>query len=65
MAILVDDLQVAVKRFTDLGVKFKKRPEEGSMRHIAFILDPGQCCASATQLPSVHHTRCSPLCFSV
>ena len=27
-------------RFTQLGVRFKKRPEEGSMRHIAFVLDP-------------------------
>lgn len=23
-----------------MGVKFKKRPEDGKMRHIAFILDP-------------------------
>ena len=27
-------------RFTTLGVRFKKRPEDGQMRNIAFILDP-------------------------
>ncbi|ORY33455.1 putative lactoylglutathione lyase [Naematelia encephala] len=40
IAITVDDLQAACKRFDDLGVKFKKRPEEGRMKHIAFIYDP-------------------------
>lgn len=40
LCIYVDSLQKSVDRFTSLGVKFKKRPEEGSMRHIAFILDP-------------------------
>ena len=38
--IYVDDLQKSVDRFTSLGIQFKKRPEEGSMRHIAFIYDP-------------------------
>lgn len=28
----VDNLDAAVKRFDDLGVKFKKRPEDGRMR---------------------------------
>ena len=40
ICILTDDLHTAVKRFDELGVRFKKRPEDGSMRHIAFILDP-------------------------
>lgn len=40
LCIYVDSLEAACKRFTDLGVPFKKRPEEGTMRHIAFILDP-------------------------
>ncbi|WWC64608.1 lactoylglutathione lyase [Kwoniella dejecticola CBS 10117] len=40
IAITVDNLEAAVKRFDELGVKFKKRPEEGKMRHIAFIYDP-------------------------
>ncbi|WVQ74252.1 lactoylglutathione lyase [Cryptococcus sp. DSM 104548] len=40
ICVTVDDLEAACKRFDDLGVKFKKRPEEGKMRHIAFILDP-------------------------
>lgn len=42
LCIYVDDLQQACDRFTSLGVSFKKRPEEGSMRHIAFLLDPDQ-----------------------
>jgi hypothetical protein len=33
----VDDLDKACKRFSDLGVKFKKRPEDGKMRNIAFL----------------------------
>jgi len=40
ICIYVDDLQKSVDRFTSLGIQFKKRPEEGSMRHIAFIYDP-------------------------
>ena len=40
VCMLVDDLQRAVDRFTSLGVKFTKRPEDGKMRHIAFINDP-------------------------
>ncbi|WVQ84480.1 lactoylglutathione lyase [Cryptococcus sp. DSM 104549] len=40
IAVTVDNLEAACKRFDELGVKFKKRPEEGRMRHIAFIYDP-------------------------
>jgi len=40
ICVTVDDLQAACKRFTELGVEFKKRPEDGKMKHIAFILDP-------------------------
>ncbi|OXG13977.1 lactoylglutathione lyase [Cryptococcus neoformans Tu401-1] len=40
ICITVDNLEAACKRFDELGVKFKKRPEEGRMRHIAFIYDP-------------------------
>lgn len=32
IAVTVDNLDAAVKRFDELGVKFKKRPEEGRMR---------------------------------
>ena len=32
ICISVDDLQAACKRFDDLGVKYKKRPEEGRMK---------------------------------
>lgn len=34
----VDNLEAAVKRFDEEGVKFKKRPEEGKMR---VSLNPG------------------------
>ncbi|KAH8922417.1 glyoxalase I [Atractiella rhizophila] len=40
IAIGVDDVQKASDRLEALGVKFKKRPQDGKMKHIAFILDP-------------------------
>ncbi|PWN96600.1 glyoxalase I [Tilletiopsis washingtonensis] len=40
LAIAVDDVAEAEKRFDSLGVNFKKRTTDGKMRHIAFILDP-------------------------
>ncbi|KAH7872755.1 Glyoxalase/Bleomycin resistance protein/Dihydroxybiphenyl dioxygenase [Lentinula edodes] len=40
IAITVDDVEEACARFEKLGVQFKKRPQDGKMRHIAFILDP-------------------------
>ncbi|KAH7334368.1 Glyoxalase/Bleomycin resistance protein/Dihydroxybiphenyl dioxygenase [Rhizoctonia solani] len=40
IAIAVDDVEKACERFEKLGVNFKKRPSDGKMRHIAFILDP-------------------------
>ncbi|KII92513.1 hypothetical protein PLICRDRAFT_474648 [Plicaturopsis crispa FD-325 SS-3] len=40
IAITVDDVEKACERFETLGVQFKKRPSDGKMRHIAFILDP-------------------------
>ncbi|KAG8729935.1 Lactoylglutathione lyase [Ceratobasidium sp. 428] len=40
LAIAVDDVEKACERFETLGVNFKKRPSDGKMRHIAFILDP-------------------------
>lgn len=35
IAVSVDDVQKSCDRFTELGVEFKKRPEEGKMRNIA------------------------------
>jgi lactoylglutathione lyase len=32
ICVAVDNLEAAVKRFDEQGVKFKKRPEEGKMR---------------------------------
>jgi len=40
IAIVVDDLDKACARFEQLGVVFKKRPSDGTMKTIAFILDP-------------------------
>jgi len=40
ICIAVDDLEAACERFESLGVTFKKRPHEGSMHNIAFLLDP-------------------------
>ncbi|MFK7159747.1 lactoylglutathione lyase [Marinospirillum sp. MEB164] len=36
----VPDLDAACARFTELGVAFVKRPEDGKMNDIAFIRDP-------------------------
>jgi len=40
IAITVEDVEKACERFEKLGVAFKKRPSDGKMRNIAFILDP-------------------------
>ena len=40
IAIAVDDVQAACDRFEEMNVTFKKKPSEGSMKYIAFILDP-------------------------
>lgn len=40
IAITVDDIEKACERFEKLGVAFKKKPSDGKMRDIAFILDP-------------------------
>ncbi|MEW4449260.1 lactoylglutathione lyase [Qipengyuania sp. JC766] len=40
IALDLPDLEEAVAHFDRLGVEFQKRPEDGKMRHIAFIKDP-------------------------
>jgi lactoylglutathione lyase len=40
IAISVDDVQACCDRFEQMDVNFKKKPSEGSMKNIAFILDP-------------------------
>ncbi|KAF9010807.1 glyoxalase I [Cyathus striatus] len=40
IAITVHNVDEACARFEKLNVNFKKRPTDGSMRDIAFILDP-------------------------
>ncbi len=36
------DVYAACKRFEDLGVEFRKKPDDGNMKGLAFILDPGE-----------------------
>jgi lactoylglutathione lyase len=40
IGLSVPDVEVACSRFESLGVEFVKRPEEGSMKGLAFIKDP-------------------------
>lgn len=40
IGISVPDVYAACKRFEDLGVEFVKRPDDGSMKGLAFIKDP-------------------------
>ncbi|KAH9859152.1 glyoxalase I [Lenzites betulinus] len=40
IAITVDDVDAACARFEQLGVRFQKRLTDGTMKNIAFILDP-------------------------
>ncbi|MCH7506500.1 MAG: lactoylglutathione lyase [Proteobacteria bacterium] len=40
IGLSVPDVYAACERFTDLGVEFVKRPDEGSMKGLAFIKDP-------------------------
>lgn len=40
IAFNTDDVDAVCQDLERNGVRFKKRPEEGRMRHIAFVLDP-------------------------
>jgi lactoylglutathione lyase len=40
VGFLVDDLEAACAEFDAAGVQFKKRPEEGGMRGLAFVYSP-------------------------
>jgi lactoylglutathione lyase len=40
IAISVDNVDEACERLDKLGVPFKKKPNDGKMKGIAFILDP-------------------------
>lgn len=40
LGISVPDVTAACDRFESLGVPFKKRPQDGKMKDIAFITDP-------------------------
>jgi lactoylglutathione lyase len=40
IGFLVDDLDSACQYLEDQGVSFKKKPQEGTMRGLAFAYDP-------------------------
>lgn len=40
VAIVVDDVEAACRRFDECGVSWKKRLTDGRMREIAFLFDP-------------------------
>jgi len=40
ICINVPDLDAACERFEELGVRFAKKPNEGGLKGLAFILDP-------------------------
>ena len=40
IGVSVPDVRAACERFESLGVEFVKRPDEGSMKGLAFIRDP-------------------------
>jgi len=40
IGITVPDVDIACKRFEDLGVEFVKKPNDGKMKGLAFIKDP-------------------------
>jgi len=40
IGFLVDDLEETCRNLENMNVQFKKKPNEGSMRGIAFIFDP-------------------------
>ncbi|CAG8474609.1 15158_t:CDS:2 [Funneliformis caledonium] len=40
LAIAVDNIEAACKRFNDNGVKFIKKLTDGAMKNVAFIADP-------------------------
>lgn len=40
LGISVPDVAAACARFEEMGVAFKKRPQDGAMKEIAFITDP-------------------------
>lgn len=40
IGLAVPDVEAACKRFEELGVEFQKKPNDGSMKGIAFIKDP-------------------------
>lgn len=54
---LVDDLEQACKYLDEQGVRFKKRPEEGSMRSIAFVYDPDNYWVEIIQRDGFRITR--------
>jgi lactoylglutathione lyase len=40
LGVTVDNLDAACERLEGLNVNWKKRPTDGRMRQVAFVLDP-------------------------
>ncbi|HDS1151135.1 TPA: lactoylglutathione lyase [Pluralibacter gergoviae] len=51
LCMVVPDLAAACSRFENMGVSFKKRPSEGRMKEVAFILDPDGYWIEILELP--------------
>ena len=48
LAVAVDDVYEACKMLEEQGMAFKKKPDEGRMKGLAFVYDPGRL----PQMPS-------------
>jgi lactoylglutathione lyase len=40
LGITVDNVEAACERLEKLGVEFKKKPQDGKMKNVAFVFDP-------------------------
>lgn len=57
VGFLTDDLAEAAAYFDQQGVIFKKRPEEGAMRGLAFVYDPDNYWVEVIQRNGLHLTE--------
>lgn len=51
IAVSVDDIDAACKRFDEQGVQWKKRLTDGRMKNIAFVMDPDKYWIEIIQNP--------------
>jgi lactoylglutathione lyase len=57
IAITVDDVTAACDRLEKLGVPFQKKPNDGKMKGIAFVLDPDGSVISLVLRPNANLAR--------